>query len=66
MKFLQKCKQTSRQHKDSENVLKVYHENKHLLNKIIEVREKKAEPMSESYHLNMHEKRNREIEKIND
>ena len=40
-------------------------ENKHLLNKILKNRTRKFEGPSESYHLAIHERRNREIEKIN-
>lgn len=66
MNFLHKCKIVSKQHKDSQEVIKVSYENKNLLNKIMQARDKKMQPPSQSYHLNMHEKRNREIEKIND
>lgn len=66
MNFLNRCKQVSKNHKDSEQVVKIVHENKLLLSKIIEARDKKMAPPSQSYHLAMYEKRNREIEKIND
>lgn len=61
MNFLHKCKVVSKHHKDSEEVIKVSYENKNLLDKIMRARDKKADPPSQSYHLNMHEKRNREI-----
>lgn len=61
MSFLNRCKQVSKHHKDSEQVVKIVHENKLLLSKIMEARDKKMPVPAHSYHLAMYEKRNREI-----
>ena len=65
MTFLHKCKNVAKDHHTAEESSKIVLENKHLLNKILKNRTRKFEVSSQSYHLAMHEKRNREIEKIN-
>lgn len=59
MTFLHKCKDKSKNHKEAEGNSRILLENKHLLNKIMESRIKKSDTPSQSYHLNMYEKRNR-------
>ena len=63
--FLQKCKGISRDHHRSESNLKIVKENQYLLDKIARNKNSNLMTQSEIYHINLHERRNREIEKIN-
>ena len=65
MSFLNKCRTAAKGHQSAEDQSKIVAENKHLLDKILRVRNRKFAIPSQTYHLAMHEKRNREIEKIN-
>lgn len=65
MQFLHRSKDTAKNHQSSEYNNQLQIDNKHLLDKIIRNKERKVDLSFHSYSLAMHEKRHREIERIN-